>query len=472
MMNMSALRWRERGVVALLVLTIFTTGLRAQNTTAASTFFLKKTETQFSISLAKDSTDVFIYFTSPAYSWVGVGFGEGMKDALMFVLYANEKGDNITVSPRIATGHSEPTFSSDIKLAVLPGSGIIDEMFVLKANCRSCRVWPNNFLNTESTAQPMIYAFGPGNRLNSNSPNAPLKRHFKYGKFTMDMRQATSTSGNGKGEVPSPSSSLSGVALQGEMHRDHDRKNLAHAILGCLALFVLWPINVLIAGFLRNIKIHVGFSVGIMVFLVISYALGIATSGQFNRSKSFNSPHQIFAFIALAPILLLSLLPAKPLATLRPWIPRLHTPLTTLTLTTLIITGGLGLHLSSSPTPIILAYVAIALVVFVFLSLVQLCIRRRGSAYARATTRRRLGDEDEQDFGLADYLAKRKLESRTTSQASSPPTTWEQEREREQYERARSASQASYNRGVFGGGTMPGPHYMMNMHPGVPVTFK
>ncbi|KAF2646281.1 CBD9-like protein [Massarina eburnea CBS 473.64] len=451
-----------RGVqLSALLLTFFITSIRAQNTTAASTFFWEKTETQFSINLAKNSSDVFIYFSSPAYSWVGVGFGDGMKDALMIVMYPNEKGDNITISPRIATGHSEPTFSPDIKLDVLPGSGIIDDMFVLKAVCRSCRVWPNGFLNAESIAQPMIYAFGPGNRINSNSPNAPLKRHYTYGKFTMDMRQAT-----GKGAVPASASTSNGVNLEGSMVRDHDRKDLAHAVLGCLALFVLWPINVLVAGFFRNIRIHVGVSVFTMVFLVISYALGIATSGQYNRSKAFNSPHQILAFIAILPIFLLSILSAKPIINLRPWIPRLHTPLTALILTTLIITGGLGLRLSSSPTPFILAYLSIALIVFVFITLLQLCIRRRGSAYARATIRQRLGDEDEQDFGLAEYWAKRKLESRSTSQASA--ATWEQE----QHGRGRSESQGSNGRGVFGGGTMPGPHYMLNMHPGVPVTFK
>lgn len=169
-------------------------------------------------------------------------------------------------------------------------------------------------------------------------------------------------------------------------------------------------------------------------------------------------------------MLLLSLLPSKPLAALKPWIPRLHAPLAGLALTLLILTGGLGLHLSSSSTPIILAYLAVSILVFSFIALIQLCVRRRGSAYARATTRRRLGEEDERDYGLADYWARRKLESsRSQSRASSHTATpWEQERNP-----PRSESPGSDSRGgVFGGGTMPGPHYMMNMHPGVPVTFK
>ncbi|CAI6341124.1 unnamed protein product [Periconia digitata] len=452
---------RRCATLCLLLLAFFTSSLRAQNTTAASTFYLPKTETQFSFNLANNSNDVFIYLTSPAYSWVGVGFGESMKNALMLIVYPNSNGNNVTVSPRVSTDNTEPTFSSDVKLDILPGTGITDEMFVLKARCRSCRVWPNGFLDADSTTQPMVYAFGPAKNLNSDRPDAPLKRHYTYGKFTMNMREAVGTPG-----VPAPSTRSSGVSSESPLVKDHDRKTLAHAIIGCLAIFVLWPINIILAGFLRNIKIHIGFSIGIMVFIIVSYALGIAASGQYNRSKAFNSPHQIFAFLAILPILLLSLLPMKPLSTLKQWIPRAHAPLATLCLTLLILTGGLGLHLSSSSTPIILTYLAISILVFSFITLLQLCVRRRGSAYARATTRRRLGDEDEQDYGLANYWARRKLEgSRSQSQASSN-ATWDSERPWSGDSRKQGGG------AVFGGGTMPGPHYMMNMHPGVPVSFK
>ncbi|KAJ4290283.1 hypothetical protein N0V90_010499 [Kalmusia sp. IMI 367209] len=443
--------------VRALVVALFATLLHAQQQESppASTFYLKETETQFSLSLANDSTDVFIYFTSPAYSWVGVGFGENMKNSLMLVLYPNANGDNFTVSPRLSTGNTEPSFAPSIRLDILNGTGIEDEMFVLKAICRTCRVWPGGFLDTSSTTNPMIFAFGPGTRLQSDDLNAPLRRHVRYGKFTMDMVAASSSDAG----TPQPETQLKGVQLQGIV-KDHDRMNLAHAFMGCIALFVLWPINVILAGFFRNIKIHVGMSIAILVFLIISYALGIATSPSYNRSKYYTSPHQILAFLALLPILLMSLLPTRPFAALKSWIPRLHMPLTNLTFTVLVLTGGLGLRLSSTANPIILAYVAITLLVFVFTTFIMLCVRRRGSAYARATTRRRLGEEDERDFGLAKWGVKKKL--------SGGQESWDG------HKRGLSAgSEGSADwRGVVGGGTMPGPQYLMNMHPGVPVYVK
>jgi len=188
------------------------------------------------------------------------------------------------------------------------------------------------------------------------------------------------------------------------------------------------------------------------------------------QSKSYTSAHQILAFITLLPILLISILPIKQVANLHAKISRIHTPLTTLTFCLLVLTGGLGLHLASASRPIILAYSAIALLAFVFIALLQTCIRRRGSAYARANTRRRLGEDDERDLVLAKYYVSRKLgfgdgeESRSTSAASSPPR-YNEAKPTEGHVRSASANGGN----IYGGGTMPGPQYLMNMHPGVPV---
>lgn len=61
---------------------------------AASTFYLSETETQFSVNIANDSSDVYFYFASPAYSWVGVGFGQQMEDSLMLIMYPGANGES------------------------------------------------------------------------------------------------------------------------------------------------------------------------------------------------------------------------------------------------------------------------------------------------------------------------------------------------------------------------------------------
>jgi hypothetical protein len=75
------------------------------NVTSASTFYFDRTETQFSVNVANNSDDIFIYFASPAYSWVGVGFGPKMEGSLMFIMYPNSQGDSAFSHP-LLTPHT------------------------------------------------------------------------------------------------------------------------------------------------------------------------------------------------------------------------------------------------------------------------------------------------------------------------------------------------------------------------------
>lgn len=288
----------------LALLHIFPFNVLAANSTAASTFYLNQTETAFSINVANDSSDVFIYFTSPAYSWVAVGMGKEMKGSLMFVMYPSAdnksksrvteidislsclafhrktKSDittDLTISPRIATGHTEPTFASEIQLSILPGTGINNDSFVLNAVCHNCRSWKGGSLDVTSQSQPWIYAFGPANTLQSDKQDAPLRRHREFGHFTMNMQYAT-----GPGGVPLPSAAMAGVTFVDEVS-DGDRASLAHAVLFAVVIFILWPMNVVLVGFFKAIKLHIVFSVFKMLFIIAGFALGIYVSGEYNR---------------------------------------------------------------------------------------------------------------------------------------------------------------------------------------------
>lgn len=300
--------------VAKLTSPVFSTNALAAP--PASTFYLDETSTQFSLSLANDSSDVYIYFASPAYSWVAVGFGASMQDSLMLVMYASGDGNStftpttyacphhiihqdtnklappdITLSPRLSTAHTEPSFSPETSLTLLNGTGVYDGTYIARAICHACRVWPSGFLDPASRSAPMLFAFGPGTALQSDDPAAPLRRHVRYGTFAMDLVAATGAGA----DVPGTETGLRGVALGG-MVRDRNSMDVAHAVLGCVALFVLWPVNVVLAGFFRNIRLHVGLSVCTVVFLVVAYALGIAVSGEYIRVRSPHLPPLPYPF--------------------------------------------------------------------------------------------------------------------------------------------------------------------------------
>ena len=390
---------------------------------------------------------------------------------------------DVTVSPRMGRAGGEPTTTQTVEVELLSGSGVQDGVMSVNARCKDCRVWPNGFLDATSDAQDMIFAFGPRDGMRSSLLDAPLKRHVSYGHFTMDLTAAT-----GVGGVPLKSSEKRGVEMGG-MRGDTDRKALAHALLGCLVLFVVWPANILIAAFIRRTRFRVVSAIAVVVCLGVVYGLGISTSYQYNRvshpvffhhsldidtlqTKRFTSPHQLLALISLFPLVLLSLLPVLKLHSPRSsGIQRLHTPLSSLVLCCLLITGGLGLHLAQQTRALVLVYTALSLLLVAFLGAVGAIARRRrkarggllgsGAGRGRAT-------------GSVAELGLLRKESREGSDAGSA-TSLKGFLEESRRDAGVGAGDVGTGTGeekkakLFGGGTMPGPQYLLNMHPGVPV---
>lgn len=89
-----------------------------------------------------------------------------------------------------------------------------------------------------------------------------------------------------------------------------------------------------------------------------------------------------------------------------------------------------------------------------------MCIRRRGSAYARANKRKdderveMLKLDSQQSLGQG-YMAQQQQQGMGQQDGSG--------------EFGADGQRYAVPRGHVGGGAMPGPQYLLNMHPGVPV---
>ena len=93
----------------------------AGNTSDASTFVFRSSSTDqtfvFALNAVEATGDLYFHLEAPAgQAWAAVGIGSEMKDALIFAAYASENNTGVTVSPRIATGHSEPSYAKDVDL--------------------------------------------------------------------------------------------------------------------------------------------------------------------------------------------------------------------------------------------------------------------------------------------------------------------------------------------------------------------
>jgi len=160
--------------------------------------------------------DVFLQLQGPTSAgWVATGIGSGMKDSLMFIIYQDGSG-NITVSPRIGKGETEPKFESTIRFELLAGSGVQEELMTANIKCANCRSWDGGRLDVTSKDQNFIWAVG-NQRVTSKSQSETLSKHVQNGRYVLDLTQATG--GNSQNPFVSSDSAdgtTSGVAGPGE----------------------------------------------------------------------------------------------------------------------------------------------------------------------------------------------------------------------------------------------------------------
>ena len=81
--------------------------------------------------------------------WIALGQGHQMAGANIFVVYANSKGDNVTLSPRLGKGNVEPDYNSQAQVFLLDGTGIANGMMTANVRCKltfllRLHCWPTN----------------------------------------------------------------------------------------------------------------------------------------------------------------------------------------------------------------------------------------------------------------------------------------------------------------------------------------
>lgn len=59
-----------------------------------------------------------------------------MNGANMFLIYTDSGGSNVTLSPRLGTGHTQPNFNSNAKVELLDGSGVSNGIMTANIKCK------------------------------------------------------------------------------------------------------------------------------------------------------------------------------------------------------------------------------------------------------------------------------------------------------------------------------------------------
>ncbi|KYK60303.1 cellobiose dehydrogenase [Drechmeria coniospora] len=280
------------------------------NPPGQSTFVSPGGDVAFALTVPdNDNLDIYFSLRVPKEnSWGAVGLGsDDMRGALVLMIYRNERGDNVTFSPRVGHGNYEPQYYPDVEYEVLNGTGIFDDDMVFVAKCtRHCRSWPagndpGGYIDVSSPNQKAIYAVGPRQGLQSNSPSAAIKYHREYGVFTIDMKR---TQGSADPPVLTKDSKNEGTTLDGQQTGKRDVRSALHAAFMIFFVVFMFPLGVVLLRLGRWARWHgLNQTVG-MVGVLAGLVLGVLTSFHYQRSRDFRSYHQILGFILVGFILI------------------------------------------------------------------------------------------------------------------------------------------------------------------------
>ena len=208
---------------------------------------------------------------------MGLGSNK-MDNALILMMYATSDGKNVTLSPRLSHGNVEPSYTSNVSVEILPGTGLTDNIMNVNARCSNCRSWEGSSLNHNDTQADFIYAWSKDGTVKSDSLNAGVQRHDSHGTFKMDLNKAY-----GAGQVPVPFTAITSGTNQTSQHDDNHYQQNAHAVLMITVFYGALPAGVIILRFLKSPRWHAVNQAVSLLVAVIGASLGISLGTMYNR---------------------------------------------------------------------------------------------------------------------------------------------------------------------------------------------
>jgi hypothetical protein len=135
-----------------------------------------------------------------------------MTGANIFVVYTSANGKNVTLSPRLGTGHVEPQFNSKAEVSLLDGSGISNGKMIANVKCSNCQSWSGGSMDFTSSSGNWIHAFqSSGGALNSDDTSATISQHGTSDASAFTWNFANAKGGNSVNPFTAASASGSGT---------------------------------------------------------------------------------------------------------------------------------------------------------------------------------------------------------------------------------------------------------------------
>jgi hypothetical protein len=231
-----------------------------------------------------------------SYSWVGLGLGSSMSSADMLLVYTNGKG-NVTLSPRISSGHQQPTFDGNLDVELLPGSGVENGVMTAHIRCGNCA---RSGVDFGSNSGSWIHARMAGSPLDSTNTQEAISEHSEYGAFTWDYRPAVGGASTNPFQDTTVQVIQGTASSSGSSGPNRTAILLCHGILASVAFLVLFPAGAIVmrlGNFKGLVWIHAGIQVFAWVVFVVAFGLGLWYGKQGNYMSEAHPIIGIVLFI-------------------------------------------------------------------------------------------------------------------------------------------------------------------------------
>lgn len=246
---------------------------------------------------------IYLQLQAPAdMAWVGFGQGSRMRDSHMFVVYASSPS-NVTLSPRLGTGHLMPRFTSDTEVSLLEGTGIEDGVMTANFRCDNCLSWSGGTMDPTDDSSSWIWAAMRGEPLNSDDVEERISHHDIKGAFSFDLTEATGgTSANpftAISDSDSDQESNSGSSTSDELS-PVDKMRTAHGIIMSFVFVIFFPFFALTLHLFPGSKtvawIHAPLQVTALACGIAGLGVGVAMAREMEAATGY---HPIIGYVVM-----------------------------------------------------------------------------------------------------------------------------------------------------------------------------
>ncbi|MCJ1351386.1 MAG: hypothetical protein MMC33_001370 [Icmadophila ericetorum] len=340
-------------------------------------------------SVQSGSGPIYVQITAPSSKeWVAVGQGSQMAGANIMIIYADESGTNVTLSPRLGLGQFMPNYNSAAQVTLLAGSGISNGIMTANVRCDSCQTWSGGSMSYTDSNSNWIWSEKGGAPISSNDQSAQLVQHDEMGNFNFDLTKAaggsslnpfvvsSSTSGSSNASATASAGTITPTGSSGSGSSTSTVVNpipriMAHGILMSLAFLIFFPFGALtmrLLSFPNLVWVHGSIQLFAYVCVVAGAGLGIWYA---NTYHLLNKTHPVIGLVVFSALFFQPILGVihhsiykKSATPKRTVFAHVHIWYGRALLILGAINGGLGLQLANNTTKGEIAYGVVAGVVF------------------------------------------------------------------------------------------------------------